>query len=216
MIPIWVAVLIGTVFLSFSGCREYMFSLSWFRRCFFVGIGIFAFVEGLILYSGYQTGIGEEADYIIVLGASVRGENMSNVLYERAKKAFEYLQLHKDTKAVLSGGQGYGEDISESEAIRRYLVKKGIDDSRLLLEDQSTSTKENIKYSYEKIEKNWIAKEDEPEVIIITSRFHVFRSKVVARLQGKQPKGIGSASFPVLLPNYYLREFFGVFFEFVR
>ena len=79
-------------------------------------------------------------DYLIVLGAHVDGERLTKALYERVRKALEYLETHPETKAVLSGGKGKGEAISEAEAMRRYLIRKGISPERLLLEEKSVNT----------------------------------------------------------------------------
>jgi uncharacterized SAM-binding protein YcdF (DUF218 family) len=186
-----------------------MFQSALFKNFFLFGLVLFLLIEVTIVYAGIRTDLKEDSDYIIVLGASVRGETMSLTLHRRAKKAYEYLALHGDAKAVLSGGMGPGEDISEAEAMRRYLVKKGIDENRLILEDKSTNTKENIGFSYKFIEK-------EADVIVISSRFHILRSQMIAKKQGKTMKGIGSGTLIYLAPNYYLREFFGLFYEIFR
>ena len=92
-----------------------------------------------------------DLDYIIVLGAHVAGTRLSKALLERTRRALRYLEENPETRAVLSGGQGQGEQISEAEAMYRYLTEHGIDGSRLILEDRSTNTKENLDFSLEKI-----------------------------------------------------------------
>ena len=81
-----------------------------------------------------------DLDYIIVLGAHVAGTRLSKALLERTRRALRYLEENPETRAVLSGGQGQGEQISEAEAMYRYLTEHGIDGSRLILEDRSTNT----------------------------------------------------------------------------
>ncbi len=78
-----------------------------------------------------------DLDYIIVLGAHVAGTRLSKALLERTRRALRYLEENPETRAVLSGGQGQGEQISEAEAMYRYLTEHGIDGSRLILEDTS-------------------------------------------------------------------------------
>ena len=116
----------------------------------------------------------EQYDYVIVLGARVRGTTVTKSLRKRLDKAFEYIEKNDNTILVLSGGQGNGEDVSEAQAMYDYLVQKGVDKSRLLLEDKSTSTVENIEYSMKIIEKN--SQNATVEVGFITNNFHVFRA----------------------------------------
>ena len=117
-------------------------------------------------------------DYIIVLGAHVDGTRMTLALLERARRALLYLQENPGTRAVLSGGKGSGESISEAEAMYRYLTEHGIDRDRLILEDQSTSTKENLEFSLEKIGTG------DCSVGVVTNNFHVWRGAAIARKCG--------------------------------
>ena len=91
----------------------------------------------------------QNLEYIIVLGAHVQGTRLTLALLERTRRALQYLEENPETKAVLSGGQGEGEDISEAQAMCNYLVEHGIDRERLILEGRSTSTTENLKFSLE-------------------------------------------------------------------
>ena len=93
----------------------------------------------------------ENLDYIIVLGAHVDGTRMTLALLERTRRALLYLEENPGTRAVLSGGMGDGERISEAEAMYRYLTEHGIDGGRLIREERSTNTKENLDYSLELI-----------------------------------------------------------------
>lgn len=214
MIPIWLSLFVISFLLSFQKIYIFVFENKWLKGFFVIGVICFVLVEIIIFYSGVKTDIHEESDYIIVLGASVKGETPSLTLRRRIKKAKEYLELHTDTIAILSGGQGPGELITEAEAMRRYLVHEGISGSRLILEDKSTSTKENIEFSYKII--NTRANDGEEKVIVISSRFHLLRSQIIAKKQGFSVKAIGSSTLIYLVPNYYLREFFGIFYEIIR
>jgi len=80
--------------------------------------------------------VKKNLDYIIVLGAHVDGTRMTLALLERARRALLYLEENPGTKAVLSGGKGDGENISEAEAMYRYLTGHGIDGDRLIREDE--------------------------------------------------------------------------------
>ena len=116
-----------------------------------------------------------------MLGAAVYGENPSITLQHRLEGAARYLEANPRTKAVVSGGQGKGEDISEAECMRRYLVEHGIDPDRILLEDRSTSTKENLAFSKAVIETDG-GKVD--RVVIVSSAYHLYRATKIAEMAG--------------------------------
>lgn len=219
MIPIWLVLFVISVFLSFQKTFDFVFGNSLLKGLFIIGVSFLIIAEIIIFYSGVKTDVQEESDYIIILGASVKGERPSLTLRRRIQKAEEYLDLHEDTIAILSGGQGPGEDITEAEAMRRYLVEHGISEDRLILEERSTSTMENIKFSYELIDGDISDKQlrdTDVDVIVISSRFHLLRSQIIAKKQGHEVKGIGSTTLIYLVPNYYLRELFGIFYELIR
>lgn len=92
-------------------------------------------------------GDGQPADYVIVLGARVRGAKISNSLKQRLDRAIEYSEEYPNTVLVLSGGKGPGEEISEARAMYEYLQYNGIPEDKLLIEDQSSDTVQNIEFS---------------------------------------------------------------------
>lgn len=142
------------------------------------------------------------ADYLVILGAHVYGERMSSNLRYRVEIGKKYLEENPETKVILSGGKGFGEDISEAEAMRRYLVEKGISEKRILIEDRSVNTDENIRYSRKLMEGG-----NEAFVVIATNRFHLFRAEKIAKKQGlKKVQGIGQYIRVDTVPNAYLRE----------
>jgi len=110
-----------------------------------------------------------DADYVIVFGAGVHGETPSLILYNRTKTAYTYLKDHPTTKAVLSGGMGDGESITEAEAMRRLLTDWGVEADRLILEERSTDTGENAKYTAELIE------DKNASVLAVSNAFHLRR-----------------------------------------
>ena len=119
----------------------------------------------------------QNLEYIIVLGAHVQGTRLTLALLERTRRALQYLEENPETKAVLSGGQGEGEDISEAQAMCNYLVEHGIDRERLILEGRSTSTPENLKFSLEIIGLDH-------SVGVVTNNFHVFRGTAIGKKCG--------------------------------
>lgn len=91
---------------------------------------------------------------VVVLGCKVYGEKASLTLRERLNAAYDYLLENEEAACVVSGGQGPDEDISEALCMYRYLEDKGIDASRLYMEDTSTSTQENLENSLQVIREN--------------------------------------------------------------
>lgn len=141
------------------------------------------------------------ADYVIVLGAKVRGDVPSHNLVTRLRKACQYLEENKNTKVIVSGGKGPGENITEAEAMKRYLINKGIKEERIIMEDKSVNTDENIKFSKELIS------DKDSKAVIVTNNFHVYRSMKIAQKQGlNNIKGLGSSIRWYTVPNLYLRE----------
>lgn len=146
-----------------------------------------------------------EVKYLIVLGAQVRGTRITNSLMRRLDCAYQYLMEHQGTIAVVSGGQGKGEAVSEADAMAENLIVRGIAPERILREDQSTSTWENLKFSAE-----YIGDITQPAALV-TNNFHVFRSLLIGKQVGYTClEGIAATSNPVLFVNYMVREFFAV------
>lgn len=165
-----------------------------------LGFGCFVLLEGMIISQANATPEAQ-AEYVLVLGAQVRGTTLSWELRSRLDTAISYLEENPGTKAVLSGGQGNGEDISEADAMYAYMVKNGIDAERLILEDASTTTQENIEFSRK------LMGNDDASVVIVTSGFHVYRAVHMAEKQGlNHVSGYGSPSKKELIPTYYIRE----------
>ncbi len=119
-----------------------------------------------------------DLDYLIVLGAQVNGTVLTRALKGRTDRALSYLKENPSTKAVLSGGQGKGEEISEAQAMCRYLTSQGIDRERLLLEDRSTSTRENLIFSFQVIGTTDVS------VGVVTDFYHVLRGVLIGRKCG--------------------------------
>lgn len=165
---------------------------------------LFLVVEGIIIGYGHSKPT-PDAEYIIVLGARVRGERVTYTLCKRLNVACDYLKKNPSTKVILSGGQGAGEDISEAEAMKRYLAKKGIEEERMILEDQSVNTDQNLAFSIEKIGNT------NASVVIVTNYFHVFRAVHIAKKKGMtRVEGAGAPIKWYTVPNLYVREAFAV------
>lgn len=184
----------------------------WFKRCFVgccaVGLLFLGIVEGMIL-SQFAATAQPGADYVIVLGAQWKTNGPSYVLQKRLDTALEYLRENPDTKVIVSGGQGDNEHISEAQGMYDYLLAAGIDEERIFMEDQSTNTYENLVFSSALLDK------ENDRVVLVTNNFHVFRAVKIAERQGYTAvEGLAAGSYPAMIPNNLLREFFGVIKDF--
>ena len=184
----------------------------WVKRLFYAGIVIggvgFCVLEGQVLYAGHSA--PKEADAVIVLGAGVNGTQPSLALQSRLKAAASYAKEYPDIPVVLTGGQGYGEDITEAECMRRYLCEAGIAEDRLLLEEEATDTEENFRYSKEVLKEHGYEPQ-EMTIAVVSNDFHLFRAGVLAKREGLVTTGVG-APIPWLHLeiNYYIREAFAL------
>lgn len=171
---------------------------------------IFCIMEGFVISQMGAEGEGD-LDYIIVLGARVNKNNVpSKPLYWRIDAAEEYLRENPNTKAVLSGGKGSDEPMSEAQCMYDALVARGIDADRLILEDKSTNTGENIRYSLALIE-------EDATFGVVTNNFHVFRAvKIAENLSGREVSGIASQYRDALLIHYMAREAAGIVVDNLR
>ncbi len=153
----------------------------------------------------------KNVDYVIILGARVYGEKPSQSLVERIKKASEFLHKNKLVKVIASGGKGVNEKISEALAIKRELLKLGISEERIILEDKSRNTIQNFEFSLKKI------KEDNPQknkknILIVTNNYHIFRAKNIAKSLGYEKEGYKFYGLPaktplIFIPKSHFREF---------
>ena len=186
-------------------------------------IGLILVCLGLLLAAGtagwvVSAGHGAddpEAQWVVVLGAGVNGETPSLTLRTRIDAAAAYLEEHPDVPVVLSGGQGPGEAITEAECMRRALVRRGADESRLYPEERSTSTQENLRYSRAILEE--LGVDPARRVAIVTSDYHLCRARLMwGGASTAVPAHMPSALyFRCLSVNYYIREAFGLAAYFV-
>ena len=141
-----------------------------------VGVLVFGALLGAVLHGSYDHVVGEPK-VMVVLGCQVKPWGPSILLQDRINKAAEYLQDHPDVIVVASGGQGQDEHTSEAQAIYDGLVEQGIDESRILQEDQSYNTIQNLRNSMELLEKNGYDIED--DMIVVSNGFHLTRVRML-------------------------------------
>lgn len=149
-----------------------------------------------------------EVDYLIVLGAKVDRTRITGSLRLRLDKAYEYAACHERSRIIVSGGQGQGEDIPEAKAMADYLIRRGIKSERILLEDSSSTTAENLRFTAQIVPdiKN-------RTVGVVTNSFHIYRACLLAKQEGyKYLFPVSAKSEKVLFCNYIIREAFAVVF----
>lgn len=152
-----------------------------------------------------------ESSCAIVLGAGVNGTEPSRSLRERIDAAYDYLTTHPDAIAVVTGGKGDHERISEAECMFRELTGRGIDPHRILQEDQAVNTVENLRFSVDLLEARTGSRP--AKIALITSEYHLCRADLFARSLGLEAELIPAATGRTALRcNYYLREIFALWY----
>lgn len=173
--------------------------------------GIWFAATELYLITGAKTDTAANPDYIVVLGAQVRGDEPSRSMADRVAAAAEYLQEHPDTICIVSGGQGPGENQTEAACMRDMLFAAGIDPGRIWLEEQAVDTAQNIAFSLDLVEQRTGVRPR--ELGIVSSEYHLRRAVLVARRQGCEASGIAApTSLLFLKVNYFIREAFGIWY----
>ena len=180
-----------------------------------LGFSLFTVLETMVVRGSFADESDAPVSAVIVLGAGVNGETPSLTLRTRIDAAAAYLEEHPDVPVVLSGGQGPGEAITEAECMRRALVRRGADESRLYPEERSTSTQENLRYSRAILEE--LGVDPAQRVAIVTSDFHLCRARLMwggdtAAVPAHLPSAL---YFQCLTVNYFIREAFGLAAYFV-
>ncbi|MCY6959326.1 YdcF family protein [Clostridium brassicae] len=167
----------------------------------------FMVIEGLIIKHGINQEM-RETKYLLVLGAGVKGERMSQTLRDRMYKSLEYIRKYPNVKIIVSGGKGNGESISEAEAMKRFLVVNGVDEKNIIKEDKSTNTYENLKYTKEMFNK--FSDQSNLNISMVTTNFHMYRAQFLAKKAGIESYAVPAKMNFILIPNYYVREYFAV------
>ena len=170
----------------------------------------FGALFGAVMYGAYDH-IQGEPRLMVILGCQVKPWGPSILLQDRLDKALDYLEEHPDIPAVLTGGTGYGEEISEARCMYDWLTARGVDPDRLILEEQAEDTSENFALARPLLEEAGVDPARDA-VAVVTNDFHIARARLIA-----QKKGYGhTVGVPAPLPwlhlevNYFLREAFAM------
>ncbi|MFC0472313.1 YdcF family protein [Halalkalibacter kiskunsagensis] len=163
-------------------------------------IFLYIMVNQIQMYRYSQMEVPDNSEYLIILGARVKGTEPSVSLLHRIQVAAKYLQENQHTIAIASGGQGPGEEISEAEAIQRALIEEGIDRQRIKIENKSTSTFENISFSKEHIPDSSVVG------IIVTNDYHLYRATLIANDHELNVRGLPAKAPISVIFQSYIRE----------
>ncbi|MGX7197677.1 YdcF family protein [Enterococcus olivae] len=195
MLPEWLS-----IFLSIIPSTLLYFSLAFLN-----------FLTVSILYQFNQPKYKQ--DCIIVLGAGlIDGERVTPLLAKRIDKAIKFYQyqlkrIGEPPKLLMSGGQGPDEKISEAVAMKNYALSQGIPHEDILVETNSTTTLENMKFSKEIIQQKL---GQQAKVIFASNNYHIFRAGIFARWADLKADGIGARTALYYLPTAFLREFIAI------
>ena len=173
-----------------------------------IGLLVVGVTEALIIHASFGDP-KETVDYIVVLGAKVRPDGPSVSLMDRIYAARDYLSEHPEVVAVVSGGKGGDEPMTEAACMYEQLVKLGIDPNRIWMEDKATSTWENMHFTLNLIEEKTGSR---PEKLgVISSEYHLFRAGLFADACGIESVGIPARTSRLSqMVNHFMREVAGV------
>jgi len=146
---------------------------------------------------------------MIVLGCKVRGSEPSMMLYRRIQAAYDAMQQYPEMLVIASGGQGNDEEISEAQCIYENLIAMGADETRIIKEEQSTTTSENMQFSKQLLAEHGIAADS--VILIASDGYHELRAQMLAGYEGiPNCYPVSARTSWYLLPTYIVREWFGV------
>lgn len=204
--------IIAPIFASRIESRAILAILGFFLTIFtYFVFGFLVFLTASFTYRLWYE--KKDKDYLIVLGAGLRGDRVTPLLAGRIDKAIDFYKKQKDKgrlvpKLIMSGGQGPDEIISEAQAMKNYALEKGIAEEDILIEDKSTNTKENLEFSSQLIDK--ITDKSNPKVLFFTTNYHVLRASILAKSLGLDYNGIGSKTKFYYYVSAIIREYIGV------
>jgi uncharacterized SAM-binding protein YcdF (DUF218 family) len=206
----WVAnFTIGTAMTALLGLGLLAWAV-WFRRvgrvvaaiagavlAVFVGIALFLAGFGNLPTTTY------DEDAVIVLGAAVHGDELSNTLIGRLDAALAYHSQNPHALIVVTGGQGAQENVAEGVAMASYLWDHGVSAEQVIVESRATSTEENFAFSKALLDTLFSG---DYRVAVISDEFHLYRASRLATAAGLKATWLGRATPWYFWPANYLRE----------
>lgn len=204
----------GIVFIAITRYDLSMFVLSFLIFCILIMLYAAFIFTAFLLYSMIYRILPKNSrcDYVIIHGAGLLdGHRVSRLLALRLDKGISvYEKGGERAKIIVSGGQGKDEALSEAAAMKQYLLDKGIDESVIIVEDQSTSTYENLlcsKKIMDHLSQNY-------KCIFVTNDYHVFRTSTYARQLKIKAQGVGCRTAMYYLPSAFIREYLAIVYQY--
>ena len=195
--------LVGLKFPGFARWTVRIFSVILALGLLVVGV-----TEALVIRASFGDP-DKSCQYMVVLGAKVRADGPSVSLWDRIYGAQAYLLEHPEVIAVVSGGQGADEPMTEAQCMYDALVALGISPDRIWVEDKAESTWENLNFSLNLIEEKTGARPT--EIGVLSSEYHLFRASLFAKACNVDFIGIpAKTSRASQLINHCMREVAGV------
>ncbi|TCU75521.1 uncharacterized SAM-binding protein YcdF (DUF218 family) [Tissierella praeacuta] len=176
-------------------------------------LGFIIFLTSSLIYNLWYE--KRNKDYLIVLGAGLIGDRVTPLLASRIDKAIEFYNSQKEKgvkppKIIMSGGQGPDEVVSEAFAMKSYALEMNIPEEDILMEDKSTNTKENLKFSTNLIKND--SPKNNPKVLLFTTNYHVLRAGILAKSMGFNYNGLGSKTKFYYYVSAIIREYIAIIY----
>jgi uncharacterized SAM-binding protein YcdF (DUF218 family) len=196
--------LIGLYFIypKLQGCLR-----RWIKVVLLCGMTFMIAMMLFIGIKGTKNTATFNEDAILVLGCGIRGETPLPTMQQRLDKCLDYLQYNPGALIVVSGGQGHNEAISEAEAMKRYLIVKGVNAAHIITEDQSRNTLQNMQFSKQILDNHLST---EYSVVCITSNYHAYRAAILAAKQGLNATSYNAGTTWYLYPSAFSREILSI------
>ncbi len=176
---------------------------------FIFGMSCFMLICSFLFIYGHNNNVTFDEDAVIVLGCGLRadGVTISLSLEERLLSAIEYSKENPEAIIVVSGGQGSNENVSESFAMKEFLVENGVSSEKVIMENKSTSTFENFEFSKEILDNYF---NSEYKTAFITNDYHIFRASFTAKKVGYNSTHFYADTPSYITPASYFREVLAV------
>lgn len=181
---------------------------------FMAGVLVFAGLFAFVAISGYSDRARGDEKAIVVLGAGIRGERVGDVLRRRLEATLDAWQQNQNAVIVVTGGQGPQENIPEALAMERWLVERGVPPEKIIREDKSVSTQENLTFARQLLEEAGISRQE--PVAIVTNAFHCYRARSYAEKLGyADVRTVPASISPTIIMAAYMREVLAILFMWV-
>ena len=187
--------------------------LKWIFNIIFAALGLM--LAGAVIISFMMiSAINNKAEpdkTVIVLGCHIKNDQPSTTLKLRLDTAYNYLIENPKSKCIVTGGKGENEIMPEADVMYNYLIQKGIAADRIIKEDKSINTKENLAFASQIMKDNNM----QMQAVIATDPYHQFRGQYFAKEAGINPQALSSEAFWPLMLCYWIREIFGIVRAFI-